>query len=134
MLVRNWTTEWLVKGIYHRIIFIESDHNPVLSPLHEASVIVDQPIDISAVGILSSGDIIDSQILATWCYAPQNACIGNSSSAELEISWDNQTGENVANIEIDPELFSMTDGAWKFTYTLQGPSLLQSPIHLQSVC
>ena len=123
----------LSKEFMHRIIFIGvGPHNPVLSPLHEASVIVDQPVDISAVGILSSGDIIDSQILATWCYAPQNACIGNSSSAELEISWDNQTGENVANIEINPELFSMTDGAWKFTYTLQGPSLLQSPpIHLR---
>lgn len=115
----------LEKEFLNRIIFIGAGpHNPVISPLHEKSIVIDEPVTISAIGILADSNASDSKLAMSWCYAPHGACEGNTSSSEVNITWSDTVGSFV----IDATELGLHDGVWKFTYWLQDAFLRESPI------
>ncbi len=115
----------LEKEFLNRIIFIgEGPHNPVISPLHEKSIVIDAPVTVSAIGILADSIASDSKLSMSWCYAPQGACEGNTSSSEVNITWE----ETVGSFTIDATQLGLHDGIWKFTYWLQDAFLRDSPV------
>ena len=109
----------------NRIIFIgEGPHNPVLSPVHDQSVIVDEPVLISTHGILAQGDLDATQLLLEWCSAPQGACDGDLINQEINVTWDGNEG----TFPIDAETLNLSDGSYLFTYYLRDAALLESPL------
>lgn len=115
----------LEKEFLNRIIFIgEGPHNPVISPLHENTIIIDEPVTLSAIGTHSDSDPSDSKLSISWCYAPQGACEGNTSISEINVNWSDST----ASFIIDANELGLSDGVWKFDYWLQDVYLRNSPI------
>ena len=109
----------------NRIIFIgEGPHNPVLSPVHDQSIIVDEPVLLSTHGILAQGDLDDTQLLLEWCSAPQGACDGDLMNQEINVTWDGDEG----TFPIDADSLNLSDGSYLFTYHLRDATLLESPL------
>jgi len=114
----------LGKEFLNRIIFIgEGPHNPVISPLHENTIIVDEPVEISTRAVLSDSEATDSEIILSWCYAPNGACDGVTNSRQIDVVWD----DNVGSFSINATELDLVDGVWKFNYSLQDIYLKVSP-------
>ncbi|MBT4067058.1 MAG: hypothetical protein HOE76_07565, partial [Euryarchaeota archaeon] len=114
----------LQKAFLNRIIFIgEGPHSPVLSPQHDATVIVDEPVLLSAHGILADSNNSDSKLFLTWCLAPHGACEGESYTSEVNTTWNG----NLGVFTLDASELNLSDGIWEFTYYLQDLYLRISP-------
>ena len=114
----------LEKALLNRIVFIgEGPHNPVASPNHPLTIFVDEPVELSTIGILSIGNTSESKISLEWCYAPLGACDGDSNSSEVSVVWN----DNQGTFTIDADALGLTDGVWQFSYTLQDEYLRDSP-------
>ena len=114
----------LEKEFLNRIIFIgEGPHNPVISPLHEGTIIVDVPVQLSAIGILADSNNSDTKLSLSWCYAPLGACDGNTTTSIVNITWVGDEG----TFMIDATQLGLHDGIWSFNYTLQDEYLRFSP-------
>ena len=114
----------LEKALLNRIIFIgEGPHNPVVSPIHPLTIFVDDPVELSTIGILSIGNASESIISLEWCYAPLGACDGDYNSSEVSVVWNHNQG----TFTIDADALGLTDGVWQFSYTLQDEYLRDSP-------
>ena len=54
----------LQRAILNRIVFIgDGPHDPILSPKHDSSIILDEPVLISTLGLLADGHIDESKII-----------------------------------------------------------------------
>ena len=114
----------LEKEFLNRIIFIgEGPHNPVISPLHEGTIIVDEPVQLSAIGVLADSSNSDTKLSLSWCYAPLGACDGNTTTSIVNITWVDDEG----TFTINATELGLHDGVWAFTYTLQDEYLRYSP-------
>ena len=112
------------KALLNRIIFIgDGPHSPVITPLHPLTIFVDDPVELSAKGILSSGNVSETKLSLEWCYAPLGACDGESNSSEVDVVWS----ENNAAFVLDANELGLTDGVWEFSYILQDEFLRNSP-------
>ena len=119
----------LSRAILTRVIFIgEGPHNPLLSPLHDELIVVDEPVLLTTQGILSDNSIIDSEIILSWCHAPNGACEGQMQSAIVDVTWDVSTHNNIGTFIIDAAELDLYDGAWEFSYVLQDMYLRTSPL------
>ena len=114
----------LDKEFLNRIIFIgEGPHDPVISPLHSLSFMLDEPIVLSAKAILSDSNASEGSILLNWCNSPNGACDGDVSSTNLDVIWQG----NVATFTINATELGLTDGVWSFNYSYQDALLKVSP-------
>ena len=114
----------LGKEFLNRIIFIgEGPHNPVISPNHDSTIMLDSPVEISATAILSDSLPSDGNIIMNWCSSPNGACDGESFSEIMQIEWN----ENVASFTLNATDMGLDDGVWSFTYSYQDTFLRQSP-------
>ncbi|MDE0954753.1 MAG: hypothetical protein OR994_08750, partial [Candidatus Poseidoniales archaeon] len=114
----------LEKEFLNRIIFIgEGPHNPVISPLHEGTIIVDEPVQLSAIGVLADSNNSETKLSLSWCYAPLGACDGNITTSIVNITWVDDEG----TFMISATQLGLHDGVWAFTYTLQDEYLRFSP-------
>jgi hypothetical protein len=115
----------LQKALLKRIIFIgEGPHNPVLSLETDSLVVVDEPVLLSARGILADSNFSQTKLFVEWCHAPLGACEGESGSGEVNISWNEDLGE----FTLDATALNLSDGIWEFTYYLQDLYLRTSPL------
>ena len=116
----------LEKEFLNRIIFIgEGPHNPVISPLHAGIIVVDEPAQLSAIGVLADSNNSDTKLSLSWCYAPLGACDGNMNTSIIDIIWVGKEG----TFTINATQFGLHDGVWSFTYTLQDEYLrVSSPV------
>ena len=58
----------LGKEFLNRIIFIGTGpHSPVISPLHDRFIILDEPVEIDAQAILSDSNVSDGNLILNWC-------------------------------------------------------------------
>lgn len=116
------------KEFLNRIIFIgEGPHNPVLSPMHDSSIIVDEPVLLTASSIFSDNSTNESIIILSWCHAPNGACEGNSSSMSIDADIDYASHSKMVSFVIDANELGLYDGVWKFSYVLQDTFLRVSP-------
>ena len=114
----------LEKEFLNRIIFIgEGPHNPVISPLHEGTIVVDEPVHLSAIGVLADSNHSETKLSLSWCYAPLGACDGNMTTSIVNITWV----DNEGTFTISATQLGLHDGVWAFTYTLQDEYLRFSP-------
>jgi len=114
----------LEKEFLNRIIFIgEGPHNPVISPLHEGTIVVDEPVHLSAIGVLADSNHSETKLSLSWCYAPLGACDGNMTTSIVNITWVGDEG----TFTISATQLGLNDGVWAFTYTLQDEYLRFSP-------
>ena len=117
-------TDGLGKEFLNRIVFIgEGPHNPVISPNHETSLVIDGPEQISARAILADSESNESKLILTWCHAPHGACDGASHSSEINVTWEGGVG----TFTIDATELGLYDGVWMFSYVLQDVFLRTSP-------
>ena len=115
----------LERVFLNRIIFIgEGPHSPILSPVHDQSIIVDEPVLIATHGIIAHGSLEDTQLLLEWCSAPQGACDGDLFYQEINVTWDDDEG----TFPVDSNELNLSDGSYLFTYYLRDAALLESPI------
>lgn len=118
----------LQRAILNRIVFIgDGPHDPILSPKHDSSIVLDEPVMISTLGLLANGILSDSNIILSWCHAPNGACDGELLSADVNASWSLQDGEHIGSFIIDAEELGLYDGTWELTYVLQDSFLRTSP-------
>jgi len=118
----------LSKAIINRVIFIGlGPHNPLLQPLHDDLIVVDEPVLLTTQGILSGDSIGESKIFLSWCHAPNGACDGDLYSAEVNVTWDISQQSNVGTFVIDATELELYDGTWQFSYVLQDMFLRTSP-------
>ena len=118
----------LSTAIINRVIFIGlGPHDPLLQPLHDAIIIVDEPVLLTTQGILSDKSIEDSKIFLSWCHAPNGACDGDLHSSEVNVTWDVSQQSNIGSFIIDATDLEIYDGKWKFSYVLQDMYLRTSP-------
>ena len=114
----------LGKEFLNRIIFIGSGpHNPVISPTHESTVMLDEPVEISAVATVSDSTPSDGSITLNWCSSPNGACDGESFSETMQVEWD----ESIASFTLNATSMDLDDGVWTFTYSYQDLFLKESP-------
>ena len=114
----------LGKEFLNRIIFIgEGPHNPVISPNHDSTIMLDSPVEISATATLSDSLPSDGNIIMNWCSSPNGACDGESFSEIMQIEWN----ENIASFTLNATDMGLDDGVWSFTYSYQDTFLRQSP-------
>ena len=114
----------LGKEFLNRIIFIgEGPHNPVISPNHDSTIMLDSPVEISATATLSDSLPSDGNIIMNWCSSPNGACDGESFSEIMQIEWN----ENIASFTLNATDMGLDDGVWSFTYSYQDTYLRQSP-------
>ena len=118
----------LSTAIINRVIFIGlGPHNPVLQPLHDTTIIVDEPVLLTTQGILSGNSIDDSKIFLSWCHAPNGACDGDLHTSEVNVTWDVSQQSNIGSFIIDATDLELYDGKWQFSYALQDMYLRTSP-------
>ena len=118
----------LQRAILNRIVFIgNGPHDPILSPKHDSSIILDEPVLISTLGLLSEGSLAESNIILSWCHAPNGACDEDIFSTEVNATWSIQDGQNIGSFLIDADELELYDGTWEFTYILQDKFLRKSP-------
>ena len=114
----------LGKEFLNRIIFIGSGpHNPVISPLHDEIIMLDEPVQITAKATLSDSVPSNGSIILNWCSSPNGACDGETHSANVDVDWD----ENIATFTLDAVELELEDGIWSFTYIFQDAYLKESP-------
>ena len=122
----------LGKEFLNRIIFIgEGPHNPIISPNHGATILVDEPVQISANAVFSdiiptdttNNQLNESKIIMNWCYAPNGACDGDTHSSVADVVWD----YDVVSFSINASDLGLSDGIWSLEYSLQDPYLKVSP-------
>ena len=118
----------LQRAILNRIVFIgDGPHDPILSPKHDSSIVLDEPVMISTLGLTADGVLAESNIILSWCHAPNGACDGELLSAEVNATWNLQNGENIGSFLIDADELGLHDGTWELTYVLQDSFLRTSP-------
>ena len=106
----------LGKEFLNRIIFIGAGpHNPVISPNHESTIMLDGPVEISATATLSDSMPNDGSIIMNWCSSPNGACDGESFSEIVQVDWN----ENIASFTLNATDMDLDDGVWSFTYSYQ---------------
>ena len=114
----------LGKEFLNRIIFIgDGPHNPVISPNHDSTIMLDSPVEISATATLSDSIPSDGNIIMNWCSSPNGACDGESFSEIMQVDWN----ENIASFTLNATDMDLDDGVWSFTYSYQDIFLRQSP-------
>ena len=114
----------LGKEFLNRIIFIGAGpHNPVISPNHDSTIMLDSPVEISATATLSDSIPSDGNIIMNWCSSPNGACDGESFSEIMQVDWN----ENIASFTLNATDMDLDDGVWSFTYSYQDIFLKQSP-------
>ena len=110
-------------SVIDRIIFIgDGPHNPVLSRLHNPTIVVDEAVSLPVLAILADSNLSESKIFLTWCYAPLGACEGDTFTAEAYTIW----GDNVGVISLNATELGLEDGIWNFSYILQDMLLRKS--------
>ena len=113
----------LEKEFLNRIIFIGAgSHNPVLSPLHESTIILDGPVEIYATVILSDSNVSEGNLILDWCSSPNGACDGETFSEIIEVSWE----QNIASFTLNASEMDLYDGVWSFSYSFQDVFLKES--------
>ena len=118
----------LQRAILNRIVFIgDGPHDPILSPKHDSSIILDEPVLISTLGLLSEGLLSESNIILSWCHAPNGACDEDTFSTDVNATWTIQDGQNIGSFLLDADELGLYDGTWEFTYILQDKFLRKSP-------
>ena len=118
----------LQRAILNRIVFIgDGPHDPILSPKHDSSIVLDEPVLISTLGLLADGHIDESKIILSWCHAPNGACDGELLTEEINVTWSLQNGENIGSFLIDANELGLYDGTWELTYVMQDRFLRTSP-------
>lgn len=121
-------TDGMGKEFLNRIIFIgEGPHAPILSQMHDLSVIVDEPVQLSAKAIVADSNISDSRVIMNWCHAPNGACEGETHTSEIDVTWESELENSVGSFLIDATELELFDGLWKFSYFLQDNFLRLSP-------
>ena len=111
-----------------RVIFIGlGPHNPLLQPLHDEIIVVDEPVLLTTQGILSDKSIEDSKIFLSCCYAPNGACDGDLYTSEVNVTWGVSQQSDVGSFIIDATDLELHDGKWQFSYFLQDRYLRTSP-------
>ena len=114
----------LGKEFLNRIIFIGAGpHNPVISPIHDSIIMLDEPLEISAMTTLSDSIPSDGSIIMNWCSSPNGACDGESFSEIMHVEWN----ENKASFTLNATNMDLDDGVWSFTYSYQDVFLRESP-------
>ena len=114
----------LGKEFLNRIIFIGAGpHNPVISPNHDSTIMLDGPVEISAVATLSDSMPTEGSIIMNWCSSPNGACDGESFSEIVQVDWN----ENTASFILNATDMDLGDGVWSFTYSYQDVFLRESP-------
>lgn len=114
----------LGKEFLNRIIFIgPGPHNPVISPNHDSTIMLDSPVEISATATLSESIPADGNIIMSWCSSPNGACDGESFSEIMQVVWN----ENIASFTLNATDMDLDDGVWSFTYFYQDKFLRESP-------
>ena len=108
----------------NRTIFIGAGpHSPAVLANHGNSIVVDGPEEISFRAVFSDSLPQESTLTLDWCLAPNGACVGQTSTTQQNVSWN----EDIGSIEISASEFELSDGIWKFTYTIQDMYLRTSP-------
>ena len=114
------------KEFLNRIIFIgEGPHNPVISPNHDSTIMLDSPVEISATATLSDSIPSDGNIIMNWCSSPNGACDGESFSEIMQVDWN----ENIASFTLNATDMGLDDGVWSFTYSYQDTFLKAISLH-----
>ena len=114
----------LGKEFLNRIIFIGAGpHNPVISPNHENTIMLDGPVEISATATLSDSIPSEGSIIMNWCSSPNGACDGDSFSEIIQVDWN----ENLASFTLNATDMDLEDGVWSFNYSYQDVYLRESP-------
>ncbi|MGB1474853.1 MAG: hypothetical protein ACPG73_01485 [Candidatus Poseidoniaceae archaeon] len=114
----------LGKEFLNRIIFVGAGpHNPVISPIHESTIMLDEPVIITAIATLSDSIPSDGSIVMSWCSSPNGACDGESFSETMQVEWNG----NKASFELNATDMDLDDGVWSFTYSYQDVFLRESP-------
>ena len=114
----------LGKEFLNRIIFIGAGpHNPVISPIHDSTIMLDEPLEISAITTLSDSIPSDGSIIMNWCSSPNGACDGESFTEIMHVEWN----ENKASFTLNATNMDLDDGVWSFTYSYQDVFLRESP-------
>ncbi len=114
----------LGKEFLNRIIFIGAGpHNPVISPNHDNTIMLDGPIEISATATLSDSIPSEGSIIMNWCSSPNGACDGDSFSDIIQVDWN----ENLASFTLNATDMDLEDGVWSFNYSYQDVYLRESP-------
>lgn len=118
----------LQRAILNRIIFIGlGPHNPILSPMHDSSIVVDEPVQISTLGLLADGELSESNMIISWCHAPNGACDGELFSEGVNTTWSYNNGDHIGSFLIDADDLGLYDGTWEVSYVLQDEYLRTSP-------
>lgn len=114
----------LGKEFLNRIIFIGAGpHNPVISPNHESTIMLDGPVEIYATATLSDSMPEEGSIIMNWCSSPNGACDGESFSEIVQVDWNG----NIASFTLNATDMDLGDGVWTFTYSYQDVFLRESP-------
>ena len=114
----------LGKEFLNRIIFIGAGpHNPVISPNHESTIMLDGPVEIYATATLSESMPEEGSIIMNWCSSPNGACDGESFSEIVQVDWNG----NIASFTLNATDMDLGDGVWTFTYSYQDVFLRESP-------
>jgi len=114
----------LGKEFLNRIIFIGyGPHNPVISPIHDSTIMLDEPVEISAIATLSDSIPSDGSIIMNWCSSPNGACDGESFSEIVQVEWN----DNKASFTLNATSMDLDDGVWSFSYSYQDVFLRESP-------
>lgn len=114
----------LYRVILNRLVFIgDGPHAPVLSPDHDTSIILDEPVLLSAHAYLAVGEYSQSQLSLSYCSAPNGACDGDTMNTSRNLSWNG----DLATFSIDANELNLEDGTWQFTYRLVDEFLRESP-------
>ena len=114
----------LGKEFLNRIIFIGAGpHNPVISPNHESTIMLDGPVEISATATISDSMPNEGSIIMNWCSSPNGACDGESFSEIVQVDWN----ENIGSFTLNATDMDLDDGVWSFTYHYQDVYLRESP-------
>ena len=114
----------LSKEFLNRIIFAGSGpHNPVVSPLHSNTIMLQEAVEISAKATLSDSIASDGNLILSWCSSPNGACDGETYSQRVDANWS----DDIARFTINASELELEDGIWTFTYLYQDAFLKKSP-------
>ena len=112
------------KEFLNRIIFIGTGpHNPVATPLHSDTIMLEETVEISAEATLSDSEAQDGNFILSWCSSPNGACDGETYSQRVDANWS----DDIAKFNINASELELFDGVWTFTYYFQDLFLKKSP-------
>ena len=108
----------------NRTFFIgEGPHNPVILSTYSSNVVIDGSEIIYFKALFSDSQPNQSIVILDWCYAPNGACDGQIFSSQVNVSWSGDLG----SFEINANKLNLSDGIWKFSYSVQDLFLRLSP-------